>query len=206
MTILTLRLSGKLYIHKKIYCFHICNTKFTYEDTAVQPARCVFTRSSICWTQAAQILFCIDNARKRSFTEVALNSVLEENAIDFAWEFCWNFCWIFILQFNFFTNGVYMLFFPIISSAVQSSTFDCVLRAVQCVLCALCTKKQVRGFCVFARTMGLWPYASFMSEKLNSIFFSDSGVPLTDLSKTDLRNNQEELWEQSDNRFKSWAN
>ena len=37
-----------------------------------------------------QILFCIDEARKRSFTEVALNSVLEENAasaIDFEWEF-----------------------------------------------------------------------------------------------------------------------
>ena len=37
-----------------------------------------------------QILFCIDKARKRSFTEVALNSVLEENvasAIDFSWEF-----------------------------------------------------------------------------------------------------------------------
>ena len=29
-----------------------------------------------------QILFCIDKARQRSFTEVALNSVLEENAID----------------------------------------------------------------------------------------------------------------------------
>ena len=37
-----------------------------------------------------QTLFCIDKARKRSFTEVALNSVLEENAasaIDFEWEF-----------------------------------------------------------------------------------------------------------------------
>ena len=50
----------------------------------------IFTRSSICRTQAMQILFCIDKARKRSFTEVALNSVLEENAasaIDFEWEF-----------------------------------------------------------------------------------------------------------------------
>ena len=50
----------------------------------------IFTRSSICRTQAVQILFCIDKARKRSFTEVALNSVLEENAasaIDFEWEF-----------------------------------------------------------------------------------------------------------------------
>ena len=50
----------------------------------------IFTRSSICRTQAVQILICIDKARKRSFTEVALNSVLEENAasaIDFEWEF-----------------------------------------------------------------------------------------------------------------------
>ena len=50
----------------------------------------MFTRSSICRTQAVQILFCIDKARKSSFTEVALNSVLEENAasaIDFEWEF-----------------------------------------------------------------------------------------------------------------------
>ena len=40
--------------------------------------------------QAVQILFCIDKARKRSFTEVALNSVLEENAasaINFEWDF-----------------------------------------------------------------------------------------------------------------------
>ena len=50
----------------------------------------IFTPSSNCIkkTQVAQIHICIDNARKRSFTEVALNSVLEENAIDFAWEFC----------------------------------------------------------------------------------------------------------------------
>ena len=37
-----------------------------------------------------QILFCMDKARKRSFTKVALNSVLEENAasaIDFEWKF-----------------------------------------------------------------------------------------------------------------------
>ena len=47
------------------------------------------SRSLICRTQVVQILFCIDKARKRSFTEVALNSVLEENAasaIDFEWE------------------------------------------------------------------------------------------------------------------------
>ena len=47
---------------------------------AVQPAQC-FTRSSI-------FHFCIGKACKRSFIEVALNSVSEENAIDFAWEFC----------------------------------------------------------------------------------------------------------------------
>ena len=50
----------------------------------------IFTHSSIYRTQAVQILFCIDKARKRSFTEVALHSVLEENAasaIDFEWEF-----------------------------------------------------------------------------------------------------------------------
>ena len=38
----------------------------------------------------ANPFFCIDKARKHSFTEVALNSVLEENAasaIDFEWEF-----------------------------------------------------------------------------------------------------------------------
>ena len=49
-----------------------------------------------------QILFCIDKARKRSFTEVALNSVLEENAIDFAWSF--------ILQIKTFTNSVFVAF------------------------------------------------------------------------------------------------
>ena len=65
----------------------------------------IFTRSLICRTKVVQILFCIDKARKRSFTEVALNSVLEEiqeNAIDFAWEF--------ILQIKTFTSSVFVVF------------------------------------------------------------------------------------------------
>ena len=80
-----------------------------------------FTRSSICRIQAAQILFCIDKARKRSFTEVVLNSVLEENAIDFAWEFAEISAGYLFSSLTFFLQTVYLLFFPIISSAVQSS-------------------------------------------------------------------------------------
>ena len=69
-------------------------TVFTFATqsvlTKIRPSnlRGDFTRSAICQTQVVQVLFCMDKARKRSFTEVALNSVLEENAIDFAWEFC----------------------------------------------------------------------------------------------------------------------
>ena len=137
------------------YCFHICDTKSTYEDTAVQPAqRFFFTCSSICRTQASQILFCIDKGPTHSFTEVALNSVLEENAIDFAWEVCWNFCRIFILQFNFFLQTVYLFFSQLSHRRFSPVQFDCVLRTVQCVLCTLCANKHVHGFCVFARTMG----------------------------------------------------
>ena len=156
-----LRLSGKwctMYIH--ILISHLLQKVYLRRYGC--PSRLVFfTRSSICPTQESHILFCIDKAHKRSFTKVALNSVLEENAIDFAWEFCWNFCRIFILEFNFFffLQTVYICCFSQLShrrfSPVQ---FVCLLRAVQCVLCALCAKKQVRGFCVFARTMGLWPY------------------------------------------------
>ena len=121
-----------------------------------------------------QILFCIDKARTRSFTEVALNSVLEENAasaIDFEWEF-------------YFPNkNIYeqcICCFPIISSAVQSRHFaycsavrtlhsvrkqtrvrflnscpewgsltihyDYYKFKMQCVLCTLCANKQESGF------------------------------------------------------------
>ena len=36
--------------------------------------------------------------------------------------------------------------------------FDCVLRAVQCVLCALCAKMQVRDICVERDLLGLSPH------------------------------------------------
>ena len=72
-----------------------------------------------------------------------LNSVLEENAIDFCMGI---FCRIFILHFNFLTNGVFVVFPQLCHRRFSP--------AVQCVLCVLCAKKQVRVFCVFARTMG----------------------------------------------------
>ena len=96
-----LTLSGKCGTF--IHCFQICETKSPYEDTAVPTCAVIFTRSLICRTKFVQILFCIDKARKRSFTEVALNSVLEENAalaIDFEWEF---------LQIKTFTNSVFVV-------------------------------------------------------------------------------------------------
>ena len=65
----------------------------------------IFHSHLIFRTQEPHLPFCIDKAHKRSFTEVALNSVLEEiqeNAIDFAWEF--------ILQIKTFTSSVFVVF------------------------------------------------------------------------------------------------
>ena len=56
----------------------MCDTKSTSENTAVKRAwyMVFFTQLLIYPTQKPHIPFCIDKARKRSFTEVALNSVL----------------------------------------------------------------------------------------------------------------------------------
>ena len=64
-------------------CFHICEAKSSSEDTAVQIAWFFHSRFNLSDTKIAYH-FCIDKARKRGFTQVVLNSVLEENAIDFA--------------------------------------------------------------------------------------------------------------------------
>ena len=96
----------------------------------------IFTRSLICWTQVVQILFCIDKARKRSFTEVALNSVLEENAIDFAWE-------VYSPNKNIYEQCICCVS-QLISSAVQSRHF------AYCAQCnayfALCAQKKCASF------------------------------------------------------------
>ena len=151
-----LRLSGKWPTF--LYCFHICDTKCTYEDTAVQPARWFLLALQFVRPKSRKSLFCIDKARKRSFTEVAFNSVLEENAIDFAWEFCWNFCQIFILQFNLFYKRCICCFPKIlIGGSVQCNL---IAYCAQCnayfMLCV--QKKQARGFVVLARNMGPLPY------------------------------------------------
>ena len=96
-----------------------------------------------------QILFCIDKARKRSFTEVALNSVLEENAasaIDFEWEF-------YSPNKNIF-EPVYLLCFPIISSPVQSRHF------AYCAQCsAYCAQTNESAVFEFFHGMGVFANA-----------------------------------------------
>ena len=104
-----------------------------------------------------QILFCIDKARLRSFTEVALNSVLEENAasaIDFEWEF-------YSPNKNINLRTVYLLCFPIISSAVQSRHFAyCAQCSAYFALCAETNKSAVfeffHGMGVFDHTSSIW--------------------------------------------------
>ena len=105
-----------------------------------------FTRSSICRTQAAQILFCIYKARKRSFTEVVLNSVLEENAIDFAWEFA-EISARYLFSSLTFLQTVYLLFFPnyLIGGSVQCNL---IAYCVQCnAYFALCAHKDKCTVC-----------------------------------------------------------
>ena len=122
-----------------------------------------FTPSSIFPIKISRTLFCIDKARKRSFTEVLLNSVLE-----FAWEFCWNFCRIFILQLN-ILRTVFLLLFQIISLVVQSSAIWLMRIAHSAIrtLCSVC-KKTSAGFfrsCVNPRGFTIlykeWPTHQF---------------------------------------------
>ena len=134
--------------------FTCADAKSTSEDTAVQRCAVIFhSLFNLSDSRAVQILFCIDKARKRSFTEVALNSLLEEklavSAIDFAWEF-------YSPNKNIYEQCI-LLCFPIFSSVGQSSAL-CVLSAVQCVLCALCAKKQKCGFSVPHGFLGSSPY------------------------------------------------
>ena len=57
---------------------HLRHTVYKLRRYGRPTCAMIFTRSSICRTQVVQILCCIDKAHKRSFTEVALNSVLED--------------------------------------------------------------------------------------------------------------------------------
>ena len=81
------RRKQKFYSHLKNalirfrYCFHICDTKSTYEDTAVQPAQCVLLFNFFRLNSRAPLFVLTKH--------VNALSVLEENAIDFAWEICW---------------------------------------------------------------------------------------------------------------------
>ena len=141
-----------------------------------------FTCSSICRIQAWQILFCIDKARKRSLIHW---SCIEQRVgwkcywFDFAWEFCWNFCQIF---FFFFYKRCICCFSQLSHRRFSPVQFDCVLRAVQCVLCALCANKQVHGFCMFARarTMGPWPYIKIKTHDSRDL------IALWNLASADL--------------------
>ena len=90
-----------------------------------------------------------NKARKSGFTQVALNSMLEESAIDFAWEFCWNLCRKFIFQLKSFTKSVFVVFPKnvIISSVVQSSAIWLrIARSAMRTLRSLCAKMQSARF------------------------------------------------------------
>ena len=74
-----------------IYCFHIYDTESTYDmyDTAVQPARCFFLPHQFFRLKSCAPFFALTkHVNAVHWAEVTLNSVLEENAIDFTWEFC----------------------------------------------------------------------------------------------------------------------
>ena len=111
----------------------------------------IFTRSSICRTQAVQILFCIDKARKRSFTEVALNSVLEENeaspsAIDFEWEFYSP------------NKNIYEQCICRVSQLFHRRFNPGTLRIARSAVRTLRSVRKQCGFLLQVRNGGLWPY------------------------------------------------
>ena len=83
----------------------------------------------------------------------------------------------FILQIITFTNSV-LVVFPnyFIGGSIQAL---CVLRTVQCVLCALCANKQESGFWIPVRNGGFWPYIVrkiLQIQKLFSHCFTNNTV------------------------------
>ena len=63
-------------VHSLMPVFYMCDAKSTSDRYGRQTCVVIFHSLLIFPTQKPHIPFCIDKARKRSFTEVALNSVL----------------------------------------------------------------------------------------------------------------------------------
>ena len=130
-----------------LHCFHICDTKCTYEDTAVQTVRWFLLALQFVGPKPCKSFFVLTKH---------INAV----SLKLHWTACWKKMRLrpltlngnFILQIKTFTNSVFVVFPYFIGGSIQAL---CVLRAVQCVLCALCANKQECGFLILSRNGGL---------------------------------------------------
>ena len=111
-----------------VYCFQICD-KSTYEDTAVK----------LAWYFSLALQFV---RLKNRVSPFALTKHVNAVSLKLHWSvgrkchwLCWNFCRIFILQIKPFTKCI-CCFSQLSHRRFNPVHFDCVLRAVQCVLCA----------------------------------------------------------------------
>ena len=126
-------------------CFHICDTKCTYEDTAVQPARWFLLALQFVGPKPCKSFFVLTRH---------VNAV----SLKLHWTACWKKMRLrpltlngnFILQIKTFTNSVFVVF-PnyFISGSIQ----------------ALCVFIQTRVWFLNSFTeWGLWPYQNYLQK------------------------------------------
>ena len=127
------------------YCFHICDTKSTYLQRYGRPTcAAFFTCSSICRTQASprKSFFALTKHINAVSLKLHRTACWKKMPLTLHGVFGWHFCRIFILQFNFFTNCVFVVFPNYrIGGSVQCSL---IAYCVQCnayfALCAQTNK------------------------------------------------------------------
>ena len=149
-----LLLSGKCRFTR---CFHFFQLKFPFGDIDVHLARRFLVPSPVSYTLKSSTLFVlkkIDKARKRGCIEHRVVNNNFRNALTLHY----NLGGYFNSSINLFYERWIYCFAIHSHRGFKPAQFECVLRAMQCVLSALCAKVEVANFNACGRTTAFLLY------------------------------------------------
>ena len=132
-------------------CFHFFQLKFPFGDIAVHLARRFLVPSPVSHALKSSTPFCIDKARKRGCIEHRVVNHNFRNALTLHY----NFGGYFTSSSNLFYERWIYCSSTHSHRGFKPVQFECVLRAMQCVLSALCAKVEVADFNACGRTTAL---------------------------------------------------
>ena len=136
-------------------CFHFFQFKFPFGDIVVHLARRFLVPSPELCIEVIHP-FCIDKARKRGCIEHRVVNNNFRNALTLHY----NFGGYFTSSINLFYEWWIICFATYSHRGFKPAQFECVLRAMQCVLGALCAKVEVADFNACGRSTAF--YTSMM--------------------------------------------